>query len=111
DELLRRLSPDFMSIEDRALAVAKKEIDGAELRVKIMQIWVPVLIAAVTLAGGAILSYQKIDTRLKTLEATTPDKRQIEQRLGKLEALLPLEERVAKVEKTVDDLKNKKSVK
>jgi dUTPase len=105
EALLRRLSADFMSLEDRATDLARKEIKDAELRVKVAQIWVPVLIAIATVATGMFASYRTIDTRVTKLESTVPNARQIELRLGQIEAVLPLEERVLKLEtKTVRDL-------
>jgi dCTP deaminase len=100
-ELLERLSADFMNIRDRATAAAKKEIDQTELRTKLLQIGLPVLITALGFLGTIYVARRDTETRLTKLELTIPSAQQLDSRMTKLEALLPLEQRVRSIEENL----------
>lgn len=96
-ELLNKLSPDFLSVGQRTAAAAKKEIDASVKRSNFLQYVVP---AIATLVGVALTSTlttctttARFDERIKSLE----DAKAVD-RLKTLELNYPMERRLLEIE-------------
>lgn len=81
EELLERLSPDFLDITHRATTTARELVKNSELRSK----WfVPIITSVIAFAGSAALiyqqtnqaSYKELKDRIERLESTTLKKQQ-----------------------------------
>jgi dCTP deaminase len=108
DALLACLTKDFMNIEERAFGVAETAIHTAELRSKWRQISVPVVVAIISVIGSVLITFKGMEKRLMKVEATIPNVQQLESRMGTMESLLPLEQRVDKLEtKTISEIDNR----
>lgn len=77
EELLERLSPDFLDVNERVDAAAKKAIDAADRRTALRQAVMPVTVAIVTAALTVGTSYfslkDKFDERIARLEVANKD--------------------------------------
>lgn len=92
--LLRRLSPDFLSVRARA----GEEVRRAELRITARQAVIPVVVAIIGAIVTVLSSQGLVRDRLAKVEAATPNAPLIEARLGKLESMLPIEQRMDALE-------------
>lgn len=97
DELLSKLSPDFLSVADRTAKAAKREIDASVKRSQWLQFGFPAL---ATLIGVIVTSTftsctttARYDERIQTLE-----KANALDRLQKLELNYPTEKRLLELE-------------
>lgn len=94
-ELLQKLSPDFMSVNKRSTSAAKKEVAEAVRSIHIWQMAIP-LVAAVL---AAYISTYSFEGRIKLLEDTkTVD------RLKTLELNYPTERRLLEIETQLKQL-------
>lgn len=103
-ELLNKLSPDFLSVNARAADAAKKEIDRAVLRTQYLQFAFPVIATIVAAALGAGATYlstssrleertKTFEERIKSLETATTS-----ERIQKLELSYPLQKQLIDIE-------------
>ena len=92
DELLARLSHDFVNVEARAADAARRAVDNADSRARMLQIVIPVVTALLGIAGTWYATSEKTQDRLAQIEARIPDK--IQERLSKAEALVPIVSRL-----------------
>jgi dCTP deaminase len=83
-ELLSKLSPDFLSVQDRTAAAAKKEVAEAVKRGTLLQYLVPALASAVAVVATHYLEAAHYDARLKRLEEI-----KVKERLSALELNYP----------------------
>lgn len=99
EELLGKLSKDFLDVDNRTTAAAKKAVDEADLRIKRWQVWGPLAggvltalasVYALYWSGNADLKAQiaRIDGRLSSV-ANYAEIRQMEERIRILEARSP----------------------
>jgi deoxycytidine triphosphate deaminase len=94
-ENLRRLAPDFVDVEQRATAIAEKAVQSAELRVKLWQVWAPVVGTLVAAAVGLFLTWveparkelQKMQTEVAELKSKVAVE-ELKTRLDQVERLL-----------------------
>jgi hypothetical protein len=94
-ENLRRLSPDFVDVEQRATMIAEKAVQSAELRVKLWQVWAPVVGTLVAAAVGLFLTWveparkelQKMQTEVAELKSKLAVE-ELKTRLDQVERLL-----------------------
>ena len=98
-ELLERLSADFMNIEERAAKAAQKEVTKTDLKTKLYQFGLPVVVALIGVIGTVYATSGAIQERLTKLELSLPTAQQMDARIGKIEAMSPLELRVEALEK------------
>lgn len=103
-ELLNKLSPDFLNVKFRAEEAAKKHVDRAVLRTQWLQFVFPV-IATIAAAGlGAAATYfstsnrleertKTFEERIKSLETSTTS-----ERIKALELSYPLQDRLISIE-------------
>ncbi|MGE6387600.1 dCTP deaminase domain-containing protein [Pseudomonas sp. NPDC078416] len=103
-ELLNKLSPDFLNVKSRAEEAAKKHVDRAVLRTQWLQFVFPV-IATIAAAGlGAAATYlstsnrleertKTFEERIKSLETSTTS-----ERIKALELSYPIQERLINIE-------------
>ncbi|WP_279213666.1 dCTP deaminase domain-containing protein [Delftia acidovorans] len=115
-ELLNKLSPDFLNVKSRAEEAAKKYIDRAVLRTQWLQFVFPVL-ATIAAAGiGAAATYlstsnrleertKTFEERIKSLEASTTS-----ERIKALELSYPLQERLISIESKLKEKSPTKQV-
>jgi dCTP deaminase len=96
-ELLDKLSPDFLSVNQRTASAAKKEIDAAVQRSQYLQFGLPVI---TTIVGVALAAYftnvsvsNRFEDRIKLLEAAKSM-----ERLNILENNYPTEKRLLEIE-------------
>lgn len=96
-ELLNKLSPDFLSVSQRTATAAKKEIDASVKRSTFLQYVVPALATFVGVALTSTLttctSTARFDERIKSLE----DAKAVD-RLKTLELNYPTERRLVEIE-------------
>lgn len=97
DELLQKLSPDFLSVNERTAQAAKREVDASVKRSTWLQYGMPSLAAMIGVVVSSILnsctSTARFDERIKSLE----DAKSLE-RLQKLESNYPNEKRLLELE-------------
>lgn len=103
-ELINKLSPDFLNVKVRAETSAKKHVDQAVLRTQWLQFFYPVIATILAAGIGAGATYisstnrleertRSFEERIKLLEAsTTLD------RIKALELSYPLQERLISIE-------------
>lgn len=115
-ELLNKLSPDFLNVKSRAEEAAKKHIDRAVLRTQWLQFVFPV-IATIAAAGlGAAATYLSTSNRLeertkifeeriKALETSTTS-----ERIKALELSYPLQERLISIESKLKEKPPEKQI-
>jgi len=115
-ELLNKLSPDFLNVKSRAEEAAKKHIDRAVLRTQWLQFVFPV-IATIAAAGlGAAATYfstsnrleertKTFEERIKSLETSTTS-----ERIKALELSYPLQERLISIESKLKEKSPPKQV-
>lgn len=103
-ELLNKLSPDFLNVKSRAEDAAKKHIDRAVLRTQWLQFVFPVIATIVAAGLGAAATYYStfnrleertkiFEERIKLLEGSTTS-----ERIKALELSYPLQERLIGIE-------------
>ncbi|WP_454862794.1 dCTP deaminase domain-containing protein [Pseudomonas hormoni] len=103
-ELLNKLSPDFLNVKSRAEEAAKKHIDRAVLRTQWLQFVFPVIATIVAAGLGAAATYfstsnrleertKTFEERIKSLETSTTS-----ERIKALELSYPLQERLISIE-------------
>ncbi|NHW02554.1 dCTP deaminase [Stutzerimonas degradans] len=102
-ELLEKLSPDFLSVAERASEAATRQIAKTGTKLQLLQLWVPVLVAAIVGSLGIYFSNtmvtSKFDSRISDLE-----KANAIERLQKLESNYPTEKRLHNIESKLDKL-------
>jgi dCTP deaminase len=99
-ELLDRLSSDFMDVERRGQQIAQKIVQDAEVKIKSRQVWIPLVVGSVAAVASIVVAVYTILTgqaELKTTIArmegrfntigTTINLGQIESRLNELTAI------------------------
>ena len=99
DELLDRLSKDFLDIDHRGAEAAKKAVDEADLRFKSRQVWIPALGAFATILAGGVALFLNIYwgnaelksqiAKLQSQVSAQEDIKKIEDRLKVLEQAVP----------------------
>ena len=103
-ELLNKLSPDFLNVKSRAEESAKKYVDRAVLRTQWLQFVFPVIATIVAAGIGATATYlstsnrleertKTFEERIKLLETSTAS-----ERIKALELSYPLQERLIDIE-------------
>lgn len=93
NELLQKLSPDFLSVNERTAQAAKREIDASVKRSQWMQFVVPALATLLGVVVSTISSTSRFDERIKSLEEA-----KALERLQKLESSYPTEKRLFELE-------------
>lgn len=73
EELLERLSPDFLDVNERVDAAAKKAIDASDRRNALRQAVMPLMVAVVTAALTYGSGYLKFDERIARIETMNKD--------------------------------------
>ncbi len=113
DELLGKLSPDFLSVNERTASAAKREIDASVKRSQWMQFGFPAVAALlgviVTSSITSCTTTARYEERIQSLE-----KANAVDRLQKLELNYPTEKRLLELEaqlKTMRELRSGKATK
>ena len=101
-DTLRRLSPDFLQIEERARTIAKSEVQSAALGAQLWGLVVPVLVAVLAALGSGFAAWHSSQTEIAVLKAEVqsvreqlalapvPDKLQeLNSRINGIESRLP----------------------
>lgn len=117
EELLKRLSVDFLDVEKRTIANAEKAIEKADRKTRILGLWIPLLGVVVSAIVAYLFGLNKVEERVSKLEVSLPTSARLDgfgERISKVEALVPtmsrlevlenrtiprMEERVADLEK------------
>jgi hypothetical protein len=94
-ENLRRLYHEWGAVEQRATMIAEKAVQSAELRVKLWQVWAPVVGTLVAAAVGLFLTWvaparkelQKMQTEVAELKSKLAVE-ELKTRLDQVERLL-----------------------
>ncbi|QKV54723.1 dCTP deaminase domain-containing protein [Comamonas antarctica] len=118
EELLARLSPDFLDVNKRVDAAAKKAIDAADRRNLLRQAMMPVIVAIVTAVltvGSGYLSLKdKFEERIARMEIANKDLNAIvrfEQldsklrQIGELTPPVPLAKHIEELRAEIDALR------
>ncbi|WP_339408071.1 dCTP deaminase domain-containing protein [Pseudomonas helleri] len=103
-EILNKLSPDFLDVKFRAEEAAKKHVDRAVLRTQWLQFVFPIIATIVAAGLGAAATYlstsnrleertKTFEERIKLLETSTTS-----ERIKTLELSYPLQERLIGIE-------------
>ncbi len=107
-ELLGKLSPDFLSVSNRASKAASDQVAKTGFKLQMLQLWVPVLVAIIVGGVGIFfndrLVTSKFDERIKGLE-----KANAIERLQMLETNYPTERRLSSIESKLDELARSKN--
>lgn len=109
EELLQRLSPDFLSVNERVDTAAKRAIDASDkrnlLRQAVMPLVVAVVTAVLTYAAGYWSLKDKFEARLAELEASAKASAEAKARLDLLNDRLDLLSRIEALDSEVKSLK------
>ena len=96
EELLSRLSSDFLDVEDRARKVAERAVAKADFVSRALQIAVPVVVAIIGIYGTWVAASGKFDERLGRLESRVPAN--LNERMTKVETLAPVARELQELE-------------
>ena len=107
EELLQKLSPDFLSVSSRAASAAKREIDAATNKGLFLQFALPVVATAL----AAVITYfatnsnlrNDFEQRIKSLEVTKAS-----ERLQKLETSVTFEKRLDAIDNKIQQFESKR---
>ncbi len=104
EELLQRLSVDFLDIEKRTIANAEKAIEKADLKTKLIGQYLPVAIAILAALAAWFGGITKVEERITKMEGSLPTSSRLDgisERLSKIEVLVPAMSRLDTLEKQV----------
>jgi hypothetical protein len=109
EELLSRLSPDFLNVSERARLAAKREVDESGLGIKKWQVWTSlsaaILVAVLAFAGNYITEQDRIELNreelLEKIQNVHADVSRLDAEVNPasgVKALRDLNDRVARIE-------------
>ena len=122
EELLQRLSVDFLDIEKRTIANAQKAVEKAERKTKIIALYIPITVAIIGAMAAYLTAVHAVKERVAKLEGSLPTAARLDgfgERISKVEALVPamsrldiLEQRtIPRMEDRVKQLEDRPSAK
>jgi len=102
-ELLEKLSPDFLSVNTRAASAAKKEVEAMIKTNSFFQFAFPAMMAVLGTIGGAVVANYSVASRFEERIKTLEEAKAVD-RLKTLELNYPTEKRLLDVESRLKEL-------
>ncbi|TLN00205.1 hypothetical protein FDZ73_20140 [bacterium] len=96
-ELLDKLSPDFLSVNTRAASAAKKEVEATVKTAHFFQYAFPAMMAVLGTVGGAVVANYSVASRFEERIKTLEEAKAVD-RLKTLELNYPTEKRLLDIE-------------